>query len=101
MQMTLDRMMHGEPLLSTMGGGDATSADGEGGEEGAASGALDGGDQESALASSISSAGAGAAADDEDLRSVATHTSHVSDMSRPLEPTMLNAQHPTTGMLGQ
>ena len=60
--------------MSTMGGGDATSADGEGGEEGAASGALDGGDQESALASSISSAGAGAAADDEDLRSVATHT---------------------------
>lgn len=38
--------------------------------------------------------------EDDDGRSVATHTSHLSDMSRPLEPTMLNAQHPTAGMLG-
>lgn len=39
--------------------------------------------------------------DNDDLRSVATHISHLSDISRPLEPTMLNAQHPAVGMLGQ
>ena len=39
--------------------------------------------------------------DEDDLRSGATHASHLGDISRPLEPTMLNAQHPTAGMLGQ
>jgi hypothetical protein len=94
-QMHLDRMQ------MNLGDGEISGTGEAEAEEGLVANAVPGEGDLSAGSPSYMGAEASPDDDEDDLRSVATHASHLGDISRPLEPTMLNAQHPTAGMLGQ